>query len=60
MAVSNNEAKFRDGEFAGIINSDYCVRAHRSLGDSGQNEAERTNSGSGDALVDGETLEWET
>ena len=60
VGVSNNEAKFRDAEFARIHNSDYRVRAHRSRGDSGQNEAERTNSGSGDALVDGETLEWET
>ena len=58
VGVSNNEVKFRDAEFARIFNSDYRVRVHRSRGDSGQNEAERTNSGCGDALVDGSTLEW--
>ena len=31
---------------------------HRSRGDS-QNEAERTNSAIGDAVVDGATIEWE-
>ena len=35
------------------------VRRHRSRGDSGQGEAERTNSAISDALVDGATLEWE-
>ena len=34
-------------------------RVHRSHGDSRQNEAEKTNYGCGDALVDGGTLEWE-
>ena len=32
---------------------------HRARGDSGQNEAERTNASIGDALVTGETLNWE-
>ena len=31
----------------------------RSRGDSGQNEAERTNSAIGDAVVDGATIEWD-
>ncbi|CAH3172655.1 unnamed protein product, partial [Porites lobata] len=35
------------------------MRCHRSRGDSGQGEAERTNSAISDALVDGATLEWE-
>ena len=38
---------------------DKIVRVHRACGDSGQNEAERTNSAIGDALVTGETLNWE-
>ena len=50
---------FRDAEMAGIHNSDYGVRCHRSRGDSGQGEAERTNSAISDSLVDGATLEWE-
>jgi len=37
--------------------SDYRVRCHRSRGDSGQYEAERTNSDIADVLVDGATLE---
>ena len=32
---------------------------HRSRGDSGENEAERTNSAIGDAIVDGAIIEWE-
>ena len=59
VGVSNNKVKFREAEFTRIFNSKYRVRVHRSCGDSGQDEAERTNSGCGDALVDGETLEWE-
>ena len=35
------------------------MRCHRSRGDSGQGEAERTNSAISDALMDGATLEWE-
>ena len=37
-------------------NSDYRIRCHRSRGDSGQREAERTNSANGDV---GATIEWE-
>ena len=50
---------FRDAEMARIHNSDYRVRCHRSRGDSGQGEAERTNSAISDSLVDGATLKWE-
>ena len=59
VGVSNYEVRFRDAELARIHNSDYRVRCHRSRGDSGQDEAERTNSAISDALVDGATLEWE-
>ncbi|PFX12861.1 Transient receptor potential cation channel subfamily A member 1 [Stylophora pistillata] len=59
VGVSNYEVRFRDAELARVHNSDYRVRCHRSRGDSGQGEAERTNSAISDALVDGATLEWE-
>ena len=38
---------------------DKIVRVQRACGDSGLNEAERTNSAIGNALVTGETLNWE-
>ena len=59
VAVSNIDVKFRDAELAIIQNSDYRIRCHRSKGDSGQGEAERTNSADGDALVEGATIDWE-
>ena len=59
VGVSNYLVRFRDAEMARLYNSDYGVRCHRSRGDSGQGEAERTNSAIGDSIVDGETLEWE-
>ena len=59
VRVSNKKEKFREADFTRIFNSHYRVRVHRSRGDSGQNEVEKTNSGCGDALVDGGTLEWE-
>ncbi|CAH3040108.1 unnamed protein product, partial [Pocillopora meandrina] len=59
VGVSNYEVRFRDAELARVHNSDYRVRCHCSRGDSGQGEAERTNSAISDALVDGATLEWE-
>lgn len=59
VGVSNFEVKFRDAELCRIFNSDHHIRVHRSRGDSGQNEAERTNSAIGDAVVDGATIEWE-
>ena len=33
--------------------ADYRIRLHRSRGDSGEGEAERTNSAIGDSVVDG-------
>ena len=59
VGVSNYLVRFRDAEIARFYNSDYRVRCHRSRGDSGQGEAERTNSAIGESIVDGETLEWE-
>ena len=59
VGVSNYLVRFRDAELARLYNSDYRVRCHRSRGDSGQGEAERTNSAIGDSIIDGETLEWE-
>ena len=56
VGVSNYEVRFRDTELA--RRSDYRVRGHRSRGDSGQNEAERTNSAIGDSVVDGSTIDW--
>ncbi|CAB3990933.1 Transient receptor potential cation channel subfamily A member 1 [Paramuricea clavata] len=50
--VSNFKVKFRDAELYRIFNSDHRICVHRSRGDSGQNEAERTNSAIGDAVVD--------
>lgn len=59
VAVSNFEVSFRDAELARLYSSDYRIRVHRAAGDSGQNEAERTNSAIGDAVVDGSTINWE-
>lgn len=58
VGVSNYEVRFRDAELARVHRSDYRVRVHRSRGDSGQNEAERTNSAIGDSVVDGSTIDW--
>ena len=59
VGVNNLEVSFRDAELARIYSSDYRIRVHRANGDSGQNEAERTNSAIGDAVVDGATINWE-
>ena len=58
VGVINVEVRFRDAELARLHKSDYRVRLHRSRGDSGQNEAERTNSAIGDNIVDGGTIDW--
>ena len=50
VGISNYEQRFRDAELARIQNSDYRIKIHRSREDSGQNEAERTNSVIGDAI----------
>ena len=59
VGCNNNEVQFRIAERILIHNLDKLVRVHRARGDSGQNEAERTNASIGDALVTGETLNWE-
>ena len=59
VSVTNTDVKFRDAEIVIIHNLNYRIRCHRSRGDSGQGEAERTNSAIGDALVDGATINWE-
>ncbi len=41
------EVKFRDTEINCMYDVDYSIRVHISLDDSGQGEAERTNSASG-------------
>lgn len=58
VGVSNVEVRFRDIEIARIHSSDRVNRIHRAPGDSGQNEAERSNAAIGDALVDGSALKW--
>ena len=50
---------FRDAEHARMYGSIYRITVHRSRGDSGQNEAERTNSAIANNIVDGGTLPWE-
>ena len=59
VGSSNHEVKFRMAEIARIINADIRIILHGSRGDSGQNEAEQTNSGVSDAVCDGGTIEWE-
>ena len=59
VGISNFEVKFRDVELCKMFRSDYRIRVHRSRGDSGQGEAERTNSAIGDSVVDGATINWE-
>ena len=59
QAVNNFDVQFRDAELAILYNSDHRIRVHRSRGDSGQGEAERTNSAISDSVVDGGTIHWE-
>ena len=54
--VSNFLVHFRDGEHARMYGSIDRITVHRSRGDSGQNEAGRTNSAVADNIVDGGTL----
>ena len=42
-----------------MYGSIYKITVHLSRGDSGQNEAEMTNSAIADNVVDGGTLSWE-
>lgn len=48
VGVNNIDVKFRSAELRRIYDRDYRIRVHRSRGDSGQTEAERTNSAIGD------------
>lgn len=59
VGVNNIDVKFRSAELDRIYDRDYRIRVHRSRGDSGHNEAGRTNSAIGDAVIDGATLDWE-
>ncbi len=59
QGVNNIDVRVRDAEISIIWNQDYRVRVHRSRGDSGQGEAERTNSAIQDSVVDGGTINWE-
>ena len=59
VGISIFEVKFRDVELCRIFKSDYRIHVHRFRGDSGQREAERTNSAIGDSVVDGESINWE-
>ena len=59
VGVSNVELRFRDVEIPRMHFSDRVNHIHRAPGDSGQNEAERSNAAIGDALVDGGALKWQ-
>lgn len=59
VGCNNSAVQYRMAETILIHGLDHVVRVHRARGDSGQNEAERTNASIGDALVTGETLQWE-
>ena len=53
VGVTNFEVKFRFAEICRLHGNDRRTRIHRARGDSGQNEAERTNGSICDAIVDG-------
>ena len=59
VGVSNFLVHFQDAEHARMYGSIYRITVHHSKGDSGENEAERTNSAIADNIVDGGTLPWE-
>ena len=59
MGSNNHEVKFKMAEIARITNADIGNILHGSRGDSGQNEAEQTNSGASNAVRDGGTIECE-
>lgn len=59
VGCSNGAVQYRMAETILVHGLDKLVRVHRARGDSGQNEAERTNMSIGDALVTGETLQLE-
>ena len=47
VGVNNTEVKFREVELARLFKCRRINRIHRAPGDSGQNEAERTNAAIG-------------
>ena len=59
VGCSNGAVQYRMAETILVHGLDKVVRVDRARGDSGQNEAERTNASIGDALVTGEALKWE-
>ena len=59
VGITNTEVRFRDAEIAPIHSFDRVNRIHRASGGSAQNEAERPNAATGDALVDGSALRWQ-
>lgn len=58
VGVSNVEVKFRPAELSILYDRDYSCPVHSTRGNSGDSEAERTNSAAGDNIVDGATLQW--
>ena len=59
VGCNNTAVQYRMAETILVHGFDKVLRVHRGRGDSGQNEAERTNASIGEALVTGETLDWE-
>ena len=59
VGCNNTAVQYRMAETILVHGFDEVLRVHRGRGDSGQNEAERTNASIGEALVTGETLDWE-
>ena len=59
LPETNGAVQYRMAETILVHGLDKVVRVHRARGENGQNEAERTNVSIGDALVPGETLQWE-
>ena len=59
VGVTNIEVKYRDIEMSRINSWTHMNRIHRAPHDSGQNEAEPSNTAIGEALVDGRALHWE-
>ena len=54
-----DEVGFRDAELSRIWKSDYRIRINRAHESSGQEEAERTNSAVGDAIINGGSIKWQ-
>ena len=57
--VANIEVRIFDVEIARIQSSERANGIHGAPGDSGQNEAGRTNASIGDALVHGTAFKWD-